>query len=128
MLSAFRALLRRKNTTAIAQAPVAGYAFEARPPVSLPPGYSGVRSAFVSRMRNELEANEPRKGPWGRWWPNRQALKSEMSHHVAKLFRALNEGDVDRVSEYSADIANIAMKADEVFGKFSEADQENYAD
>jgi len=67
-------------------------------------------------MEGELQANHASKGDWTTWRPDADQLLSELDHHVIKLRTALACSDKPGISEYSADIANIAMKASEVLG------------
>lgn len=75
-----------------------------------------VRVSFVVRMENELVHNAENKGDWLEWKPDFQLLNSELLHHYTKLIGAVAAGDRAKVSEYSADVANYAMKFDEIFG------------
>lgn len=74
-----------------------------------------VRTPFIDRMEAELQANQ-RKGDWRAWIPTPIQVTQELNYHFAKLVFAMAEGDSQRVSEFAADVANIAMKADEVMG------------
>jgi hypothetical protein len=40
----------------------------------------------------------------------------ELNHHLRKLGRAIRLNDHDRVSEFAADLANVAMKTAEIHG------------
>ncbi len=75
-----------------------------------------VRSAFIDRMELELVHNKD-KGDWDSWLPHRIEIMSEILHHVRKLETALMTPNSHGVSEYSADLAVLAMKADELFGE-----------
>lgn len=77
-----------------------------------------VRAPFVERMEAELQANQ-RKGDWREWVPTPMQVTQELNYHFAKLVFAMAQGDRERVSEFAADVANIAMKADEVLGSGS---------
>lgn len=86
------------------------------PPEPRPSGIEAlVRPEFVCGMEAELRANAE-KGDWRTWNPTPLQALAEMQHHEAKLMKALAGGDCERVAEYCADIANIAMKIDERFG------------
>ena len=78
-----------------------------------------VRQPFVGEMDKELIANES-KGNWNEWKPSVESALSELDHHIAKLKEILNAPwhvtCRREVSEYSADVANIAMKIEEMFG------------
>lgn len=71
--------------------------------------------AFISQMEKELEANQ-HKGDWSLWQPTREEAVRELSHHQNKLVAAVQAGDADLVSEYTADVANLAMKISTEFG------------
>lgn len=75
-----------------------------------------VRPAFVQRMESELRANAAKKGDWHTWVPSPLTALAELQHHETKMIHAIEHGDAERVSEFAADIANIAMKIAEVFG------------
>lgn len=47
--------------------------------------------------------------------PPDQAL-SELEHHISKLKRVIDTSKRGEISEYCADVANIAMKISEVHG------------
>lgn len=70
---------------------------------------------FFCRMERELRINSS-KGDWKGWKPDRMTCCDELRHHVRKLVRAIRLNDPERVSEFSADLANIAMKTAEVHG------------
>lgn len=77
-----------------------------------------VRTDFIRRMEFEIHANrESGKGDWNSWQPDKLLLVSEMNWHLAKLIQAIKDGDAKKVSEYSADIANYTMKAEEIYGE-----------
>ena len=73
-------------------------------------------SAFIARMEYELEQNN-HKGAWDAWHPAHIELVVELLHHISKLTNALKSENKHLVAEYSADIANLAMKTHELFGK-----------
>lgn len=70
---------------------------------------------FAMKMAKELESNR-HKGAWADWSPDNEHLGCELVHHTSKLMSALREGDAAKVSEHAADVANYAMKADEMHG------------
>ena len=74
-----------------------------------------VNADFVKRMEAELKANAC-KGDWKQWKPDVSQAKSELKHHILKLEDALEKGESQMVSEYAADVANIAMKIAETHG------------
>jgi len=85
-----------------------------------------VSQRFIERMEHELISNQ-HKGDWSGWRPSAMQIVGELNHHLGKLALALDEAAQDGVheykarcrgsiSEYAADLANLAMKADEMFG------------
>lgn len=73
-------------------------------------------------MTVELYANA-HKGDFDVWRPSASHLHSEIQHHVNKLQSALHDAEkyggaenAARVDEYSADVANFMLKAQQVFG------------
>jgi len=74
-----------------------------------------VRSSFIDAMEAELAANA-RKGDWRSFVPAKEYVRPWLQEHTDKLHVALGDGDVGRVREHAADIANIAMKIEECFG------------
>lgn len=70
---------------------------------------------FFARMNRELRVNAS-KGNWSTWKPDRMTCMDELHHHLRKLGRAIRLNDKDRVAEFCADLANIAMKTAEVHG------------
>lgn len=70
---------------------------------------------FFCRMDKELLSNA-HKGDWSTWKPDRMACMDELFHHLRKLVRAIRLNDKERVAEFSADLANIAMKTAEIHG------------
>jgi hypothetical protein len=75
-----------------------------------------VRPEFIARMNAELVANA-HKGDWTTWLPSQAELGDELWHHYRKLLSALAGNERARVAEYSADLANLAMKAHQLFGE-----------
>lgn len=74
-----------------------------------------VNEKFAAQMERELERNA-HKGDWQAWRPTRSALVSELRHHMAKLEKAILGSQRAAVSEFSADVANYAVKAFECYG------------
>lgn len=70
---------------------------------------------FFRRMDKELQCNAS-KGDWKAWKPDRMTCLEELNHHLRKLGRAIRLNDHDRVSEFAADLANVAMKTAEIHG------------
>lgn len=73
-----------------------------------------VRSEFVAQMEREIDANRD-KGDWAAWDPEHGVIIGEIYHHTAKLDCAMSEGSPEKVLEYAADVAVLAMKAAEKF-------------
>lgn len=76
---------------------------------------SQVRQPFIDRMESELKENA-HKGDWSQWQPDSCDASGEIYHHLFKLEKALAQKKPNKVSEFSADIANIAMKISEIHG------------
>lgn len=74
---------------------------------------------FFHRMDKELQCNAS-KGDWKAWKPDRLTCLQELNHHLLKLHRAIRLNDHDRVSEFAADLANVAMKTAEIHGTADE--------
>lgn len=76
--------------------------------------------AFIARMERELQANQ-HKGNWPDWIPNLTNARSELGHHFGKLDSQLRAGVSEErarfISEFTADLANIAMKIADTFGE-----------
>ena len=75
-----------------------------------------INDAFVARMAQEIEHNTPLKGDWVAWNPTRAEIISELDKHCRQLRAALSVEHVNSTREFAADVANIAMKAFELFG------------
>ncbi len=76
-----------------------------------------VRPSFTARMSAEIIANK-HQGEWETWQPNRTRIATELDYHMEKLMNAIisEKGTPEHVSEYAADVANLAMKEDELYG------------
>lgn len=83
------------------------------------PETSLVDMDFVKVMERELVANQV-KGDWREWKPNRMSCESELRHHFQKLQRAIRFNIPARITEHAADLANVAMKTNEMFGEDGE--------
>jgi hypothetical protein len=70
---------------------------------------------FFRRMDKELQSNAS-KGDWKAWKPDRMLCLRELTHHLNKLIRAVYLNDHERVAEFCADLANVAMKTAEIHG------------
>jgi hypothetical protein len=64
---------------------------------------------FGQRMFCELKANDARKGNFLDWKPGTNDAPSELGHHYHKLVIAIQKGKKHRISEFSADMANVVM-------------------
>lgn len=78
--------------------------------------YSAVIEEFGQKMYRELVANDPEKGDFLHWVPSPAQAVSELEHHFFKLVGGVNRGKKFEISEYAADLANIAMRIDQHFG------------
>lgn len=65
---------------------------------------------FLNRMSIELEANA-HKGDWNKWKPQPEDIIKEMDHHLNKLKLAFYVQDLERIKEFSADLANFCEKS-----------------
>lgn len=66
---------------------------------------------FMRRVREEIEANVPQKGPWEDWKPTSMAeILNELDHHTVKAHNAALEGNVSLLQEYAADMATYGFK------------------
>lgn len=75
-----------------------------------------VRTQFVERMNAELQ-NNMHQGDWANWKPGKNELVEDFQHHTRKLILAIAKDETDKVSEHSADVANMCDKIDELFGR-----------
>jgi hypothetical protein len=71
---------------------------------------------FIKRMRAEVNANS-HKGDCHAWRPTAEGARSELEHHVKMMLEAVARGDRAKVSEYSADVAVIAMMIEATHGE-----------
>jgi len=78
--------------------------------------YEPLVQAFAAKMLVELRANDPEKGSFLAWSPNEEQAFMELEHHVMKIAGALNRKVPEKISEHAADISNICMAIDRVFG------------
>lgn len=68
--------------------------------------YKDKINKFSNLMERELNANK-HKGEWKDLHP--LYLISELYYHVSKLHKAVENEDLEKTKEYSADCGNIAM-------------------
>ena len=73
------------------------------------------RLEFVRQMAAELRANA-HKGDWRAWQPDTGVIEQKIDHRATKLCVALADGNAIQIRESAADLANLAMKADEIHG------------
>ena len=65
--------------------------------------------AFACAMQHELDTNA-HKGAPGDWkFCSPEALWNDTMYHAAKLIYAMKHGETEKVCEFAADIANMAM-------------------
>lgn len=78
--------------------------------------YGEVLAPFIELMEAELRANAHKGGRanWLTMPPTTGIL--EIYYHTAKLQRAVADGDLMRIREHSADVANMAMMLLDVCG------------
>ncbi|MFY0655437.1 MAG: hypothetical protein JXR12_01535 [Neptunomonas phycophila] len=74
-----------------------------------------INGTFIQRMETELQ-NNAHQGDWNKWTPTPGQGVDEILHHLEKLKAALVGANPDQVSEYTADIANIAMRISDTHG------------
>ena len=74
---------------------------------------------FAEYMQRELDENT-HKGCWYDWTPTAAQANAELEHHRYKLSCALSVGTREQVTEFAADVANIAMKIAELFGELEQ--------
>ena len=78
--------------------------------------YDDVLLPFARLMARELHANAGKGDRPG--WLRMSATEGvlEIYYHTAKLQKAVKDGEGDRISEYAADVANMAMMLLDVCG------------
>ena len=79
----------------------------------------GKMSLFKKAMGKELENNK-HKGDFQEWCPHPLEWLWEINHHLHKLQKAIQDGNKDKICEYSADVGNHASKSFYLFGKPTE--------
>jgi len=82
-------------------------------------GKVNINPLFTQRMEEELVTNS-HKGDWVVWHPEPKDWLWEMSHHQAKLQKAIADKNYELIREYSADVANLAEKAFVSFGNIKD--------
>ncbi len=78
--------------------------------------YAGVLMPFMSLMIDELKANADKGDRPGWLAMSEDQAMLEIYYHAAKLQRAVRDGDMDRVREHAADVANMSMMLLDVCG------------
>lgn len=77
---------------------------------------SHVLPDFIAAMEREIVANRI-KGKWENFKPAKDQLMVQLAYHQSKLMWALQSGHAARVTEFAADVADLAMKAHELYGQ-----------
>lgn len=87
--------------------------------------YGDVLTSFVKMMDSELHANAGKgdRPGWLSMTPETAML--EIHYHTAKLQKAVKNGDVSAIAEYSADVANMSMMMADIFGCLTTTPQHN---
>ncbi len=85
--------------------------------------YDDVLLPFFAMMRAELHSNAD-KGDRPGWleMDNKTALL-EIFYHLAKLQKAVKNGDAAGIKEYAADVANMAMMLVDINGLLAPVDE-----
>jgi hypothetical protein len=78
--------------------------------------YGDVLAPFLEMMNTELHANAGKGDRPGWLSMTPQTAMLEIHYHSAKLQKAVKDGDVDGIKEYSADVANMSMMMADIFG------------
>jgi hypothetical protein len=78
--------------------------------------YGEVLAPFVALMEAELHANAG-KGDRPGWLSMTPAVGMlEIYYHTSKLQKAVKDGDIDRIREHAADVANMSMMMLDICG------------
>ena len=78
--------------------------------------YGDVLGPFVTLMEAELHANAG-KGDRPGWLSMTPAVGMlEIYYHASKLQKAVKNGDIDRIREHAADVANMSMMMLDICG------------
>jgi len=78
--------------------------------------YGEVLAPFVALMEAELHANAG-KGDRPGWLSMTPAVGMlEIYYHTAKLQKAVKDGDIERIREHAADVANMSMMMLDICG------------
>lgn len=76
---------------------------------------------FLAEMQKRINANAER-GDWAKWWPSSLEIDYAIDNAHVALIMALQEGNREAVRKHSANLANYAHKAFEVWGFDTPAD------
>lgn len=78
--------------------------------------YDEVLKPFFILMEKELHANSG-KGDRPAWLQmSSETCLLEIYYHLAKLQKAIKDGDLEGIREYSADVANMSMMMVDING------------
>lgn len=78
--------------------------------------YGDVLAPFVALMEAELHTNAG-KGDRSGWLSMTPAVGMlEIYYHTSKLQKAVKDGDIDRIREHAADVANMSMMVLDICG------------
>lgn len=75
-----------------------------------------VSPSFIELMRDEIDKNA-HKGDWNTLNLTKNSCLAWLREHTDKLNESLHFGTPAQLSEHTADIANIVMKIQELYGK-----------
>lgn len=78
--------------------------------------YDDVLKPFVAMMEKELHANAGKGDRPGWLAMSAGECLLEIYYHLSKLQKAIKDSDGDRIAEYSANVANMAMMAADICG------------
>lgn len=78
--------------------------------------YQSVLIPFVKQMAVELNDNDDKGGREGWLGMTQEQVMLEIYYHTAKLQKAIMDGDITRIREHAADVANMSMMALDICG------------
>jgi len=84
-------------------------------PAAMSGKYSEVLRPFLAMMEHELHANAGKGDRPGWLTMSSETAMLEIYYHVAKLQKAVRNGDVPSIGEYSADVANMTMMVADIY-------------
>lgn len=84
--------------------------------------YDEVLKPFVQLMEKELRANATKgdRPGWLSMSPDTCLL--EIIYHFGKLQASVKRGDIESITEYAADVANMSMMLVDIFGALPDKD------